>query len=342
MTLKEIAKATGYSVNTVSLALKRSDRVRPETAEKILQVAREMGYVPNRVARALVSGSTRLIGIVMTDLVNPHHAVTVQAMEQAARAAGYGVTLFLTNDDLSEQRRVLQILEEIRVDGVILFGAHGTPVAEYEFLSERGIPAVLLNEIDSKSVDIVASDNRAGMRQAVTHLIALGHRRIAYLAGPAGRANRAKLVGYFEALRSAGIEPDERWIIPSDDLHPASGYRAAAKMLELVPQVTAVVARVDQLALGALACFVERGLRVPQDISVVGYDNLELGAYAQPRLTSVAFAWESQAATAVEHLLQKMEAMKKGTGWTPRTRLLPARLVVRDSSGPAPDQASDR
>jgi len=303
-----------------------------------VRVAKEMGYIPNRVARALVSGSTRLLGVVMTDIVNPHHAATVQTMEQVARKMGYNVTLCLTNDSVAEQRRMIQLLREIRVDGVILFGAHGTPEKDLQQLSQFNLPAVLLNDMADCPIDIVANDNRAGVYQAVRHLAGLGHRRIAYLSGPADRANRAKQAGYLDGMRDIGFGPDACIMVPGDDLHPQSGYDATRRLMRQAPDVTAVIGRTDGIALGAMSYFAEIGRRVPDEISVVGYDNLQIAAHSNPRLTTVAFSWQTQATRAVQLLKEKIDAWGQGERWERKTILLPPELILRESSGPAFDQ----
>ena len=281
-----MARAAGLSVATVSRVLNDKGPVRAETRLRVLETVERLGYVPHSAARSLSTRRTMSIGVLLPDMHGAFFSEIVRGIDLAARAAGYHLLVSGSHSDPAETAALLQTLHG-RVDGLILM----TPALGGTWLQKalpRRVPVVLLNDdgTDERHHSL-RIDNRRGARLAVEHLIGLGHRAIAFLGGPVGNADATeRLAGYREALVAGGL-PLNRHFELAGDFSEESGVQAGAKVAALVPQPTAIFAANDAMAIGCLAALRERGLRVPEDVSLVGFDDVPIARYLTPALTSV-------------------------------------------------------
>lgn len=331
--LVDVAKATGYSVNTVSLALRGSDRVAPATRAAIEEAASQLAYMPNRVARSLVEQRTRTIGVVLTDIMNPSLTSVAQRLERELAEQDLSMLLVTTEQSIERERRALDVLASQQVDGILVFPVHHSAVGHIRAVSELRRPVVLLaGHPGPMDVDLVAMDNVAGAQRAVEHLIELGHRRIGLVNGGVRVGNSEKFQGYAAALAAHDLPREDDWTIAPLGFGFEDGYVAAKQLLERVPDLTAVLASTDELAIGVLAWCRDRGIEVPEHLSVVGYDDTPAAAFAHPKLTSVAYDAGLVARSAVERLIQRIEEAVSGERKPPERTVYLPELVIRDSS----------
>lgn len=285
--IKDIARIANVSHSTVSRALRNSPRVKRETIERIRRIAEESGYRASAVARSLATRRTRMIGVVVTSITDPFAAAVVRGIEEVAGDHGYAVLLANSNADPEREMRVVHSIEERRVDGIIVTASR-VGALHVPMLSWMKIPIVLLNnQHPSEFVHSVMIENTAASRNATRYLIELGHRRIAYLGDRNGRhSDTERFGGYREALDAAEI-PFAPELVVHGDGTPEGGMNAMARLLALAARPTAVFCYDDMTALGAMRQIRAYGLSVPQDISVVGFDDLPVAQYIEPPLTTV-------------------------------------------------------
>lgn len=333
VTMKDVAERAGVSQPTVSLVLGDNPdaRVAEETRDRVLQVARELGYRPNLLARGLVRRRSYALGVVVPDLSNPFFADVVSGCERVAAEEGFAVLLCETRHTSLERH-----LEEMRsrmVDGVILdaVGVESVPDASLE-----GLNVVLVDEPDGRWPGVASDAERVG-ELAAEHLLSLGHRSLAFL-GPAHDVHgfRRRERGFVRALRAADRA------LPSGRLRRvpptvAGGREGMRALLALDHPPTAVFCANDLLAVGALKECLASGVDVPGDVSLVGSDDIELARVVTPELTTVAVPSREMGARAARLLVQRLEGEREGPG---QPRPLDVRLVVRDSTGPAPGTAT--
>jgi DNA-binding LacI/PurR family transcriptional regulator len=324
VTIHQVAQAAKVSVSTVSRALNAPDQVSPETRRVVREVAERLGYQPNRAARGLISGRTGNLGLVVPDIANPFFPPMVKAAQTRAQIADYAVFLCDTDEDPHTEIRALRTMAK-QVDGVVVCSprlndeqtAEVVGLTKVVFLNRRvpGVPAVLM-------------DNADGMRQAVDHLAALGHRRCAYLDGPrTSWSNQERRNAAVRFGAQAGLE-----VVTLGPFAPRyeAGLHAADPVI--AAEVTAVLAYNDLLALGVLTRLAARGVRVPDQVSVVGFDDIAMAGMAAPPLTTVAVPSAAAGRAAVEALLE----MLAGDHTEPRVVELPTQLMVRASTSPPP------
>ncbi len=301
VTLRDIASQVGVSTNTVSLALKNSDRVALETRQKILLCARELGYVPNAAAQTLVTKRSGLIGVALGNRSDFRDDMFLGMVERA-RHYSYDVVVSSEPDDPAQ---IVHAFQRRHTEGVLLLLGEDRAAMLGEYLQASGHPHVfVLGERPRRSVSgpSVAVDNYMGAYQAVAYLITNGHRNIGYLSGSAG-VSTGKTQGVRQALADHGLTLREEWIFGSE--HSVSGGRDAANAflaLPLTHRPTAVFARTDHLALGFIAVIARSGMRVPQDLSVIGYDGIEAGQVMTPSLTSMVYPAREIGARAMDTL----------------------------------------
>ncbi len=329
VSIKDIAREAGVSHSTVSRALSGSALVNAETAERIRDLAREMGYTPSAIGRSLVTRRTRTLGLVVSRLTNPHIAQVAHAVEVTAMDHGYSVLLCSAGSPDREVAAV-QMLRERRVDGIVV---QSSVIGDryMSLLNDVQAPIVLINnQRDGQYVYSVDCDNRQGGREAVAYLVAKGHTRVGYVAGPAeALANRQRRQGWRDALAEAGLPHGDDLVAGApEDLAPtAAGEAAVLDLLARPRPPTALFCYNDMTALGALRAARRLGRRVPADLSVVGFDDILMAAYTDPPLTTVAQPKEALGRRAVEMLL----ALLSGAEPPQRAVLIPARLVERES-----------
>jgi DNA-binding LacI/PurR family transcriptional regulator len=325
--IKDIARVARVSHSTVSRALQNSPLVNARTAEIIRQIAHESGYRASAVARGLVTKRTLTIGLVVTTIADPFASEVACGIEQAANDLGYSVFLSDSNADPNREQQVVQSFAERRVDGIIVTSSR-VGALYLPLLSEMGVPIVLVNnQHPGAFVHSVMIGNVAGSREAANHLIGLGHRRIAYIGDQFGyQSDTERLEGYRQALEDAGLPLVPELVVRGDG-KPEEAMRAMEALLALPDPPTAVCCYNDMSALGAMRSIHLRGLRVPEDISVVGFDDLFLASYTQPRLTTVRQPMRRMGLLAMESLFKLMSGEDSAIRIT-----LDAELIVREST----------
>jgi LacI family transcriptional regulator len=350
-TIADVARRARVSTATVSRVLAGHGRARPETRDRVFAAARELGYRPSGVARSLRQRATRTLGLIVTDIENPFFPQLVRAVEDAARELGYAILLCNADDDPERESAYLDLLVDRWVDGVVI-AASSLGGRHREWLADAQLPIVLVNSTDLEiGLSSIASDNHSGGMLAAQHLVGLGHERFGLIAAPPRNIDSPdRLAGARDALLAAGIVDDEV-LVAFDEAGVGGGERAAASILGRDPRVTALVAYNDLMAIGAMRAVRAAGLRIPSDVSVVGFDNVDLSAYVDPPLTTIAQATSEMGRWAVTQLASELadRATARATGLAERMEsgavipthvVLPVRLEIRGSTGPAPRAAS--
>jgi LacI family transcriptional regulator len=335
VSIREVAAEAGVSVGTVSNVLNRPERVAKPTRERVNSVIRELGFVRNESARQLRAGRSRTIGLVVLDVANPFFTDLARGVEDEVSKAGLAVILCNSDEQEGKEQRYLELLEEHRVQGVLI-----TPVgaaATLERLQRRGTPVVLLDSrASSHGQCSVAVDDVLGGDLAVTHLVENGHQQIAYISGPpAIRQVADRHEGALRALRRAGRAQDSLLVIEASALNVASGMWAGAAIVEMpaTSRPTAVFCANDLMALGVLQEMTRNRVRVPEDISIVGYDDIEFAAAAAVPLTSVRQPRLELGRTAARLLLEEADDTQ---GHQHRQVIFEPELVIRQSTKAAP------
>ncbi|MFI6534071.1 LacI family DNA-binding transcriptional regulator [Nonomuraea sp. NPDC050547] len=344
-TIHQVAKAAGVSPSTVSNFLNgRPGRMLPETRARVEEAIRHLGYRPNRAARQLRTGRVQVVGLVVPSVANPFWGAFALHLEGAALAAGYHVLLCNSARDPERERAYIDELWADGIRGVVLCSSlpsldHVLPLVEqglnlvaFDRTAQAGDPSRMVN---------ISVDNVIGAQLATRHLLELGHRRIAFVSGALRSVNRReRFRGFRDALEGAGLSPDDAIVWsgaadePYGDLDVAGlGRRAAADLMREDDPPTAIVAINDMCALGVSAGVRDAGLRVGQDVSVVGFDDIVLADLAAPPLTTVRQPMADMAAAAFTHLRECVESDEPATG---RSLLMRPELVVRGSTGPVP------
>jgi LacI family transcriptional regulator len=334
-TILDVARAASVSKSTVSNVLRDAPEVAPATRQRVLDTIVEVGYRPNVLARNLVRRRTTTVGIVVGDLANPFYSELAKLAEQRLSAAGLATMICNTDGVRRNERERVEMLLEHRVAGILMLQFTGES-ATLEKLNAAGVAVVIASQWEP-GVDCVDVDERAGADLAVSHLLELGHGRIAYLSSDLveRQTERARLAGYTRALRRAGARYDRRLVVRLR--HPVSlrsddGLRQALdELLELEDPPTAVFASNDLLAVDLLETAEELGLAVPQDLSIVGFDDILVAGLARISLTTVVQPRDALARIAIDLLLERIE---DGALRAPRRHLLSPELVVRGSTAP--------
>ncbi len=328
--LKDIADKTGFSTNTVSLALRQSPRIPQQTRDLIQRAAAELNYLPNHIAKSLVSRETKTIGLVLTDINNLTLTHTAQAIEIALAERGYGTLFATSNNTLSEEIRAIELFRSRQVDGMLIYPTSHRKLDHIRPLRRANYPVVLLVGDPDAGIDAVCIDERRGAFKAARHLIDVGHRKIGIIDSANPLGNLEKLQGYQQALQEAGIDFDhEFWVDPRG--HTAEkGYWAMDTLMSGSRRPTGVFAANDSLAIGALRWCQTHGVRVPDDVAIVGFDNIEFAEYAAVPLSSVNYAVEVVTRMAVDRLMRLISA---GDALPePRVTQIDPDLVIREST----------
>jgi LacI family transcriptional regulator len=331
-TIRDVARRARVSHQTVSRVINGHANVTPETRERVLRAIRELGYVPSAVARSLSTDRTHTLGMVTTDVSDHFFAEAVAGAEAEARKRGYFLIIgSIEEGSEDDERTYLRLMLERRVEGLIV-AVPRLRLAEDDLLADAvaRIPTVLVaSDIDLPQADHVDIDNRRGGHEATAYLVAQKHRLIATITGPLDWPSaRARLDGYRDALREAGITADHALVEPCVDWGLESGRRAAERLLATVPKLTAIFAQSDLLALGAIAALRARGLRVPGDVSVVGFDDIPVSSVFDPPLTTVRQPMREVGALAARLIGDRASASKRAKV---SRHVLRAPLVIRGS-----------
>jgi DNA-binding LacI/PurR family transcriptional regulator len=340
VSIKDIALLAGVSHSTVSRALRNSPLIPEGTAKRIQQIANEQGYSASAVARSLVTRKTETIGVVVTSIADPFNGEVVEGLEEAANQSGYSVILATSQAEPEREMAVVRSFRERRVDGIVVASSRvGSLYASA--LGEMAIPIVLLNNQSSGTfAHAVTIDNIDGGLQATKHLIRLGHVRIAYLGDRLGfQSDSERFAGYRKALKQARIRFEANLLERGDGKIPGA-RDAARKLLALGPEVrpTAVFCYNDMSALGLMQAADTAGLRIPQDLSVVGFDDLFFAGQLRPPLTTYRQPKRAIGRKAMEQLL----ALLRGQPTSSATTLIKGELVVRESTAEPATRRSGR
>jgi LacI family transcriptional regulator len=331
--LKDIADRTGFSVNTVSLALRQSPRIPEETSLRIREAAEALNYLPNHVAKSLVSRETKTIGLVLTDITNPTLTHVAQAIELALAERGYSTLFATSNNDLAEEKRVIEMFRSRQVDGMLIYPCSHRELDHIRKLRKSNYPVVLLVGDPDAGIDAVCVDERRGAYRAVRHLVDIGHRRIGIIDSANPLGNREKRDGYMQALGEAGIVYEEAFAADPQGHSVVRGYWAMDRLMSAPNRTTAVFAANDSLAVGALRWTQKNGLRVPQDVAIIGFDNIEFAEHAATPISSVNYEIEMVTELAVERLLLLIASGDQLP--EPRVTMIDPDLIVRESTASA-------
>jgi LacI family transcriptional regulator len=334
-TMKRIAGELGVSITTVSKVLNNHDDISAGTRARVLAKVEELGYRPNAVARSLTLRRTHTLGIVIPDLMHSFFVEVVSGIESVASAKGYGLLLCSSGENLAKERLELHLLYGRQVDGIVLASAPGGGNGELlRDFRTHGIGLVMIDRDDYPEVPchrVLTDDERVGFL-ATQHLLASGRRVIGHLSGPRVAHARRRERGWKEALRAAGIRPPANWLVPAGFMD-ADGQRAMKKLLAVRPRIDAVFAANDPAAIGAMKAIWDAGLKVPDDIAVVGVGDIALGDLLKVPLTTVSWSRAELGRQAAELLLNPMT---RENGDAPTRRVvIPPHLVIRESCGAA-------
>jgi DNA-binding LacI/PurR family transcriptional regulator len=327
-TIVDVARQAGVSIATVSRVIHDSPLVNTETRQRVEQAMAELHYAPNVVARGLVTRRTLAIGLVITSMADPFFPPIVQGVEETALDRGYSVLLSTSNNDPARELAVVRVLKERRVDAIIVASSRVGSLYQTH-LEEIEVPLVLINNEQSGAYTYsVGTDDVSGGGLATRYLLGLGHRAIGYIHGPlAKQSTQDRYRGYALALCEHGIAADAALIVAGDG-QAEGGQRAMAELLQRRPRPTAVFCFNDLTAMGALRAIRSAGLTVPANMSIVGYDDIGLAAYAEPPLTTIAQQTHELGKQAMLLALDLLSS-KKVTSLT-----FPAKLVERGSCAP--------
>ncbi len=331
VTIKDLARRLSVSVATVSRALRGLPDIHPDTRQAILDLARELDYQPNQLATSLVKSRTRTIGVIVPNLGYYFFSSAINGMEEVAYAAGYSVLLTQSKESYERELTNLQDLARGQVDGIIVSISRET--ADYEHfrrLQRRGVPLVLFDR-DCEALDVpkVLIDNRAAARQATEHLIENGCRRIGLLAGPAYLSLSIQRVrGYHDALEAHGLSTEEA-LIAYGDYSQANAVELTHRLMDLPEPPDGILGLSDRITVGGMIALKQRGVKIPDEVALVGFNNEPIGELISPALTSVAQPVEEIGREAARLLLAQIESPDPTP---PTVRVLPTHLVVRESS----------
>lgn len=327
-TIKEVAAHAGVSSATVSHVINDTRFVSDTVREQVQQAMADLGYRPNALARSLRRGETHTIGLILPDSANPFFAEIGRAIEASAFERGYSVILCNTENDREKERMYTEVLENKQVDGMI-FVASGKEHETLVEITKKGLPSVVVDrDMGSLELDTVITDNYTGGLVATQHLLSLGHRIIACITGPSNITPSAhRVTGYRAALQQANIPVDES-LLARGDFHAPSGYQGAMQLFQRNPRPTAIFVCNDMMAIGVIRAASQLGLRIPEDVSIASFDNIELASYTTPPLTSVAQPKQEIGQMAITLLLERMQ----NASLPPRRNILPTRLVIREST----------
>lgn len=328
-TIREVARAAGVSIATVSRVFNNNVLVNADTAKRVLEEAARLDYWPNSAAQGLATSCTRTFGVLLPDLFGEFYSDVMRGIDHEARLNDYQILLSSSHsnaeDVLAASRAMLG-----RIDGLIMMAPDDASIDTVERVRRR-IPVVLLNpRLSVKRCYSVGIENFGGARAAVKHLLSLGHREIAFIAGPEGNVDaEERLRGFRQALTDAGIDPDQALVVPGN-FREMAGFEAASVILAHRVRPTAVLSANDSMAIGLLAALHRAGCIVPDEMAVIGFDNVAIAGYLNPALTTVHVDACGLGSQAVRMMLGAIEA---GPGQASVRHVIPTELKIRESCG---------
>lgn len=332
ITIKDIARAAGVSHTTVSRALHDHPAISAETIAEIKQLAAKMGYVPSATARGLKTRRTRAFGVIVSHIDDPFWMEVVQGIDEILHPAGYSLFMAATHRDKQREKEVVQAMVQRGVDGVILCAPQFSS-DQSRVMQSYGLPMVIVNnEGTSDSPFLVYNDDVYGSRLLTRHLIDLGHRRIVYLGNQVGgRTTIEREAGFREGMRAAGLAVPEQGVIMAPEGTPFGGYVGTRQILALAERPTAIVCYNDNMAIGVYSALHESGLRIPDDMSITGYDDITMAAYLFPPLTTLRQFKRELGQSAASMMLRVLDTRDHGEP-QPDKITFEGELVIRAST----------
>jgi len=329
-TIQDVAKLAGVAPITVSRVINNSGYTSEETRARVEAAIASLGYIPNTLARGLRSKRTQTLALVMTDITNPFFTLIARGVEDRASHSGYTVIFCNTDESEAKEEKYINILLQKQVDGILLVPACSNS-ASVKFLQSNDIPVVLIDrKIPGTQIDLVRADSEGGAYRLIKHLIELGHKRIVTITGPREVSTSSDRVsGYQRAMHEAGLEDLESVYYGS--FTQASGYELARQALELAPRPTAIFGANNFISIGVLKALRDTQLRVPEDVTVVGFDDLPPSMVIEPILTVASQPAYEMGSQAAELLLKRISNELPGSN---QEVILPTEMIVRRSSAP--------
>ena len=327
-TIKDVAKAANVSITTVSRVINhKSEGVSDETRDRIIKVMKDLKYQPNRIARGLVTKKTNTLGLILPDIANPFFPEIARGVEDTANIYGYNVILCNTDDRADKEELYINVLKEKCVDGIIFTSSAGPAAGHIQKLADFDMPFVLLDRyIDTGKLPGVYSDGFGGMYQMTSYLFKMGHRDIAYIGGPEGRSAKKRYDGFEQAARAYGLILKKK-LIEEGNYKISGGREAMSRLLKRGGGFTAVLCANDLTAVGAMETLKKKGYRIPEDISVAGFDDIQLAGYVEPKLTTVAQPCYEMGELSTRMLIKLIE----GLALEKQEIILKPELVIRNS-----------
>ncbi|MBX7444616.1 MULTISPECIES: LacI family DNA-binding transcriptional regulator [unclassified Arthrobacter] len=327
-TVRDVAREANVSTATVSrVTSNKGYPVSAAARARVLEAVSRLGYSPNDLARSLLQERTFTVGVVVPDLSNPHHPDIVRGVEETAAANGYSVQFCSTDNEPDRLASYLDQMASKRVDGIILAGGGLDPDRALGAIGPFRMRTIVVGRYSNSVFPSVESDNRAAGQLATRHILELGHRRLGAITGPAtATASADRLAGALEVLKEFGLTSRATSVVESD-FSAEGGYAAAKKLLKRKSPPTAIIASNDAMAIGAMAAAADMGLGVPNDLAVMGYDDIVTARFLRPSLTTIALPTHEMGSTAMSLLMQLIDGEA-----VPQRTILGVDLVVRQST----------
>jgi len=338
VTIKDIAKEAGVSHSTVSRALHGNPLISDETIARIRKIAHEMGYFPSAAARALKTNRSQVLGVILSSMDDPFFSEILQGIENEIQGSGYSLFIAAAQNNPEREREIVHTMVEHRAEGVIICSTSFSEDQGGSFL-QYGVPIVVVNNQAAEEFRYsIYHDDVYGSQLVTRHLIELGHKKNAYLGNSlSGRTNMDRLTGFKQEMASAGLPIPENYILEVPGGAPENGRAAVKQILDFPSRPTALICYNDMLAIGALKEFQQSNIRVPQDMSVTGFDNIVFSAYTNPLLTTFDQPKRfigSEAARLLLDLLDPTSTPELSN--QPKVKILKGNLLVRGSTAPPP------
>ncbi|MVZ66560.1 substrate-binding domain-containing protein [Sphingobacterium sp. DK4209] len=328
--IKNIAEMLGISVSTVSRALRDAHDINPETKEKVLKLAKELNFKPNKNAAALASGSTKNIGVLIPFITNYYFGTVISGIQEEAYRLGYNIILFVTNDEVDREKQLIDNLDTASLDGLLIsLSSNSTDITHFENLIQAGLPLVFFDRVPNEiNASKVMQSDYEGAFLATSHLIKKGYKRIAHLAGPESlKFTQERLRGYLNALKQAQLPVQKEYIIHSG-FSTQHGFADTQQLIALHDRPDAIFAANDRKAIGAIQALKSANINVGVDFGVIGFTNDPICTVIEPNLTTV----EEPAFEIGLQSCQLLIKHIKNKEFEPRSVVIPCRLINRDSA----------
>jgi DNA-binding LacI/PurR family transcriptional regulator len=335
VTIKDIAKEVGVSHSTVSRALRGMPLISEETRSRIQETALELGYLPSAVARSLKTNRSQALGVILSNIDDPYFSEILQGIEEVAQRDSYSLFISASQRDPVREQTIVRVMRQHRVDGMIICSTTFSDEQNQQF-SKYGIPVVVVNNQAAEAYRYsIYHDDVDGSRQITRHLIALGHRKIAYLGNSqSGRITQDRLAGFLQELAAAGLEVPNQYIREIPGSEPEKSANALDYFLNLPDRPSALVCFNDMMAIGALKALQQRGIQVPDEFSITGFDNIVFSEYTNPPLTTFDQPKRFIGQTAAELILSLLDSTSNVNIPQQKIQVVKGTLLVRGSTAP--------